>query len=88
MSTFNHGAVEVGSAPVLVCTVSTERASLHIQNAGERPVFIGGPDVAVSGPRRGFEVAPGASRMLFTAESDAVDLYGVSPDSTTVVFLT
>lgn len=85
MPAYSHDLTEVGTEPTLICTVPPGASSVMLQNVGDVPVFLGGPDVAVDGPRLGMALAAGAETSLPSPDPVGSDLYGVTADGSTVI---
>lgn len=79
------GTVEIGTEPTLICAMGAGGALLYPSGKG---IFIGGPDVAASGDKKGVPLPPSAATwmpggapfelpVIGTAVDHAI-LYGVS----------
>jgi hypothetical protein len=85
MAYFN-GLVTVSTAPTPICALGA-RSGVLIQNTGSAAVFLGGPNVAVSGAFTGVSVAAGSTLFVPSVGSLAATLYGVAAASQPVAFL-
>jgi hypothetical protein len=87
----NHGAVEVGVRPTLICTAMQDVSTVMVQNVSNVPVFVGSEDVTIDGARRGLRVKPDETQTIWSYQNDANTIWGViagDGDATaTVVFL-
>lgn len=82
-----NGLVTVGTAPTAICSVGA-RGGVVFQNNGSAAVFLGGPNVAVSGATTGISVAAGATLFVPSVGTNPATLYGVVASATApVVFL-
>lgn len=99
MRQLNHGAVEVGVNPTLVCDAVQDVSAVTVQNVGDVPVFVGANDVSVDGPRRGIMIGPGQTQSISSYQNDSSPIYALVADerddknddgespSSTVVFM-
>lgn len=79
MSTYDHGLVILSpDAPTLICLVTSGNDSIMIQNVGNAQVFVGGPDVAASGPRQGISIPAGEIVPLPSVGGHRNQLYGIT----------
>jgi hypothetical protein len=83
---YSNGQAIVGTTPTPICA-ATGRGGVLIENTGSAPVFLGGPNVAVSGANTGISVAAGATLFVPTVGNLAAILFGVAAASQSVVFL-
>jgi hypothetical protein len=74
-----NGLVQVqAGTPTLICTVGSENDGVLIQNTGNAPVFLGGPNVAASGANQGVSVAANATVTVPSVGGTTSPLYGIT----------
>jgi hypothetical protein len=85
---YSKGQVDVATTPTAICSVG-ERGGVVIQNNGTAPVFLGGLNVAASGPNTGISLAgSGATIFIPSVGTELETLFGVVASGTQpVVFL-
>lgn len=84
---YSNGQAIVGTTPTPICSVG-ERGGVIIQNTGAAAVFVGGPNVAVSGASTGISLAAGATLFIPSVGANPKTLWGVvATASQPVVFL-
>lgn len=99
MRELNHGAVEIGVGPTLICDAIQDVTSVMVQNISDVPVFVGASDVSVDGPRRGIMLKPGDTQSISSYQNDSSPIFGVvadskdrgendEPSTATVIFMT
>lgn len=66
----------------LVVAANGNRKSLLFQNQGSVTIFLGGPDVAISGASRGYALFAGAS---FTDDATATEWWAIAASSTAIL---
>jgi hypothetical protein len=79
-----NGLVTVTTAPTPICSVG-ERGGIVVQNNSAAAVFLGGPNVAVSGVNTGISLAAGATIFIPSVGSNLKTLYGVVVTATAAV---
>lgn len=80
---FGHAAVTVATTPTKIATVDT---GVYIVNGDAQSIFIGGPDVAVSGARVGVTVAAaGVLQVYAKGNIYAVSVAGTSANAVKVL---
>lgn len=70
------------SGATQLLSAAPHRKSAMLQNQGSVTVFIGGGDVAISGPSRGYALFAGAS---FTDDATADEWWAIAASSTAIV---
>lgn len=77
---YNAGnANAIGTTPVRLNSRQGDRAVLMVQNLGAVDYYLGGPDVATSGPDRGRLLKGGqAEPAEFVDEATGVDWYAIA----------
>lgn len=84
---YTNGLVTVTTTPTPICAVG-ERGGVLIQNNGSAAVFLGGPNVTVSGASTGIQLAAGATLFVPSVGTELETLFGVTAaGSAPVIFL-
>ncbi len=85
---YSNGLVSVGTTATPICSIG-ERGGVVIQNNGSALVFLGGPNVAASGPNTGISLlGSGATIFIPSVGTNPKTLFGVVATATQpVVFL-
>lgn len=78
MNYYQYGSVSVQPTATLICIVPSENNGVLVQNAGTAAVFLGDPNVDVSGATQGLTVAPGLTITVPSVGGTATAIYGIT----------